>query len=184
MKLLREQLVLKDAETVSLTHTKVTDGTTTVLLVKGPLTLELADVLRCRNQCYNLNDNPYPSLKSLSLEHEISSCELSALGIGLQPTIVTGFTIRPDEAAQADARLELHFRLKFSTGAKALLDMFLQASGKFDLSLRALQRNLFDAAPSGKEGDGPEGGTKVDMTDKPEEEKPGPKKVTKATKAT
>jgi len=180
VKTLREQLILKDAQAVSLTMTSVTDGITSVLLVKGPLTVELADILRCRNQAFTLNDTPCPILKSLSLDHEISSCEMVTLGVSLQPSMVTGFTVKRDEAAQADGALEVQFRLKFSSKEKALTELFIQAaSGLFDLSLVALQRNLFDAAPSGKEGDGPDGGTKVDMTGDKPEETPGPKKVTK-----
>ncbi|MDQ2899226.1 MAG: hypothetical protein M3Y07_05420 [Acidobacteriota bacterium] len=164
MKTLRESLVLTGARAISLLRQVTKDGNTFVLLVKGPLSPGLADTLRCRNQIYNLNDNPYPALKSLALDHEISSCEMSVAGHGLlQPTVVAGFTIKPSEAADADGALELSFRLKFSTGKKELNAMLDSVKDNpFDLALVALQANLFDAEPS--KGDGPDGGTAVDLS--------------------
>lgn len=189
MKQLREQLVLKGAEVVTLNQTKLADGgVTLVLKVKGPMTKELADVLRCRNQVYNLNDNPYPSLKSLTLEHEISSCEMQCLGLKLKPSMVTGFTVEPKTTAGAEGEMELHFRLKFSDYADELNSMFSEADDAFDLAIVALQANLFDAAPSGKdEGEGEAGGTKVDMSPKkgpePVAPKPNAKKDAEAAAA-
>jgi len=166
MKTLRESLTLTGAKAVSLVQQITKDGDTFILHVKGPFSTGLADTLRCRNQVYNLNDNPYPALKSLALDHEISSCELSIpTHAALQPTIVTGFVIKPSEAADADGAMELFFRMKFSTGRKelrALVDAV--KDNPFDLGLIALQANLFDAEPAGT-GDGPAGGTKVDVAD-------------------
>ena len=177
MKTLRESLVINEARAISLLRQITKDGNTFVLQVKGTLTPELATTLRCRNQVFNLNDNPYPGLKSFALDHEISSCEFSAAGLGtaLQPTVVAGFTIKPSEAADADGELEVSFRLKFSTGKKELNTMLdAVKDNPFELSLVALQNNLFDAEPS--KGDGPEGGTRVDMGDEGDgqEEEPPP----------
>ncbi len=170
MKSLRESLTLTGARAISLLQQITKDGDTFVLQVKGPFSTALADTLRCRNQVYNLNDNPYPSLKSLALDHEISSCEMSIpTHASLQPTMVTGFTIKPSEAAEADGAMEVSFRLKFSTGRKelrALMDAV--KDHPFDLGLVALQNNLFDAEPSTKTGDGAAGGTPIDMGEKQE----------------
>ena len=166
MKTLRETLTLTDARCVSLNRIPTKEGHTCVLKVKGPLNPELADTLRCRNQAFTLNDTPYASLSSFKLDHEISSCELAVRGHGkLQPTIVTGFTIIPSEAADADGDLEVHFRLKFAGKSKEL-NAICDAvdNNPFDLSLIALQESLFEPQPT---GDGPEGGTAIDMGDKP-----------------
>jgi hypothetical protein len=169
MKTLRESLTMTEAYAVSLLRQVTKDGSTYVLKLKAVMTPAMADALRCRNQVYTLNDNPCPGLQSLKLDHEISSCELMALRLTLTPSIVTGFTIQPAELADSDGDLELHFRMKFSQGRKelnALLDTV--ANNPFELTLMALQGNLFDAE-STSAGDGPDGGTKVDMT---EEETP------------
>lgn len=169
MNTLREALILTDARAISLTRQITKDGNTFVLIVKGPLTPELAETLRCRNQAYNLSDTPYPSLKALSLDHEIFNCELTvpipgAFGPGLKPTVVTGFSIRPSEAADADGALDLTFRMKFTVG-KNELNALLDAVGNnpFDLSLLSLQGGLFDQT-SKTEFDGAAGGTRVDVT--------------------
>ena len=164
MKTLREALVLTDARAISLLRQTTRDGWTYVLVVKGPLNPALADTLRCRNQVYNLNDNPYPALKSFALDHEISSCELSVPGnTNMQPTVVAGFTIKPSESADADGALEVHFRMKFSSGERELNSLMRAVKDNpFDLSLLALQASLFDAEPS--KTDGPEGGTAVDLS--------------------
>jgi hypothetical protein len=164
MKQLRETLVLTDARAISLLRQITKDGNTYVLQVKGPLTPELADTLRCRNQVYNIHDQPYAALKSFAMDHQISACELSALNMPkLQPSMVTGFIIKPNEEADADGELEVFFRMKFSVGKKELNGLLDTVDGNpFDLSLLSLQQSLFDM-PSSTE-DGPEGGTKVDMS--------------------
>lgn len=163
---LRESLVLSDARAISLLRQVTKDGWTYVLQIRGPLTPDLADTLQCRNQTYKANNDLYPSLKSLSLDHQISTCELSVLNLSpLQPTVVTGFTIKPSEAADAEHTLELHFRLKFTRGLKEL-NALLSAvrDNPFDLTLQSLQGGLFDVAttsngaaaedePEGEEGE-------------------------------
>jgi hypothetical protein len=177
---LRESLVLTSAKVLGLNQTVRKGGDSTfVLHIVGPLTPDLAETLRCRNQVFNLNDNPYPSLKSLALGHEISNCELTVAGrSSLLPTVVTGFVITPDDAADGAGKLELSFRLKFSSGRKELRSLVdAVRDNEFDLALQALQGGLFDA-PATK-GDGPEGGTRIDMgpgtgDDEPDEEQEEP----------
>ena len=163
MKTLRATLTLTGARCLSLNRIPTKDGTTCVFKVKGPFSPAMADTLRCRNQAFTLNDNPYPFVTSFKLDHEISSCELAILGHGsLQPTIVTGFEIAPSAAADADGSLELHFRMKFLGKTKELNAIFDAVDNNpFDLALIGLQENLFDSEPS--KVDGPAGGTRIDM---------------------
>lgn len=167
MKTLRATLTLTGARCLSLNRIPTKDGTTCVFKVKGPFSPAMADTLRCRNQAFTLNDNPYPFVTSFKLDHEISSCELAILGHGpLQPTIVTGFEIAPSAAADADGSLELHFRMKFLGKTKELNAIFDAVDNNpFDLALIGLQENLFDSEPS--KVDGPAGGTRIDMGEEP-----------------
>ena len=159
---LREILTLTDARIMKLERFPTKEGLTCVLRVKGTLTPELAETLRCRNQAFTINDTPYGSLSSFTLDHEISSCELAVKGHGkIQPTIVTGFKIIPSEAADADGSLEIHFRLKFLGKSKELNAICDSVTNMpFDLALIALQESLFEPQPT---GDGPEGGSRIDM---------------------
>jgi hypothetical protein len=163
MKTLRETLTLTGARCLSLNRIPTKAGYTCVLKVKGPLNPVLADTLRCRNQAFTLNDTPYASLSSFTLDHEISSCELAVRGHAkIQPSIVTGFKIVPSEAADADGALEVHFRMKFLGKSRELNELCDSVDNNpFDLAVIALQESLFDPQPT---GDGPEGGTKVDLT--------------------
>jgi hypothetical protein len=180
MKSLRESLVLSGAKVLGLNQTVVKGGDSTfVLHIIGPLTPDLAGALRCRNQVFNLNDNPYPGLKSLALDHKISNSELSVAGrTSLFPVVVTGFTVTPDDAADGAGKLEVSFRLKFSSGRKELRSLVdAVKDNEFDLALMAMQGGLFDE-PTAK-GDGPDGGTKIDMgpgtgDDEPDEEEEEP----------
>ena len=162
MKQLRETLVVTDGRVLKLERFPTKQGVTCVLRIKGPLNPDLADTLRCRNQAFTLNDTPYPSLSSFTLDHEISSCELSVPGHErIQPTIVTGFKIVPSDAAEADGALEVHFRMKFLGMAKELNALCDSVENRpFDLALISLQESLFDPQPT---GDGPEGGSRIDM---------------------
>jgi hypothetical protein len=148
MKELRESLVLTDARATSLSRDFLKEGGSTfVLHVEGPLTPELADTLRCRQQVYDQNDSPWRSLKALSLDHAVSACEMSVLRMKLRPTVVTGFTIKPNDSALADGlALRLHFRLKFAEGGTELNSLAdrLEKTNEFDLALVALQQSLFD----------------------------------------
>lgn len=168
MKQLREVLTLTDAEIIGLHRTPVKVGSTYVIKVEAPFTFEIAEVLGCQNQTFNLDRKPY--LNTVKLEnHDISACEFSVPRVPkIQPTVVTGFSIAPSEKADEEGELKISFRIKF-VGAepkigRILNDVFDEYAAKtIDFSIIALQENLYDAAKP--KGDGPAGGKRVPMSD-------------------
>jgi hypothetical protein len=142
-------LTCDSAVAESLTRYRSADkGKSYVLVLRSPLTPEIADTLQCRDMVYDLNDRPRQFEGAITLEHKITDAEFSVAGVALlKPTLVHKFRISHSDKADEDAdnALEMVVRLQFvDFGAhlNTLMDKYNDKS--FLFTLVPLQQELFE----------------------------------------
>lgn len=160
---LRQQLKLHKCTIESKEWFPKNPEPTTVLVIEAPLTTVIADVLKCRAMAFSLNDEPNRFEGGFGLEHEVSEVEIkvSAPGgglISLFPKVVKKFRIEHDSKDNLMVKLRAHF----SGYSDAITKWCDETNTKeFEFLLLSLQGELFEVPAK---GDGPEGGTRVDMS--------------------
>lgn len=170
---LRNELKLPRAKIVDMTKYPKNPEPSRVLTLTLPLTTELADVLKCREMCYDLNDNQRKFDGGFGLEHELTDCEIKLTRengslLPLSPKTIRKFRIGHD----AKDRLTLTLRVHFSGYGQLLEEWSDEINDKeFDASVLSLQGELFPA-PGTENQDGAAGGKRVDMSagDSPSDE--------------
>lgn len=164
---LREQLPLTDAKIVSITWYPTQEGDSNVLLVKAPLTPDLAQRLQCDAMVFDLDWNARQFEGAIGLTKQMSDCEISVPGVPvLRPDLVWKIKVshsktkKPNEDGSEPPALDVLIRAKFK-GEDASLQKLKHhvKSSKFDMSLSSLQEEL--------PFDGDAGGTRVEMSGDP-----------------
>lgn len=170
-----KQIELNGTTIVQLAHYPGESEPTHVLTLHAPLTLALAEYLKCKDLAFDLNDQPRKFEGKIGLTHELEDIEIKMPGFmgsvdPLRPTKVWKFRISRD----TEMALGLDFRAHFKGIAEqAILNDLLMQFNKeeFDFAIVSLQGELFPEQPI---HDG--SGTRVNMsakqedsTDEPEE---------------
>lgn len=168
-----KQIELEDVSIVTLARYPGEKEPTFVLVLHAPLTMALADALKCKDLAFNLNDLPREFDGKISLKHELSDVEIKFDGYlgGLKPTKLWKFRVSRDTELKLGLDLRAHFRGK--EDGKILNDVadhFGQED--FGLFIGSLQGELFPTAPV-QDGSGTRvemsSGPQEDSTDEPEE---------------
>jgi hypothetical protein len=155
-----KQLEVKEASIVTLNRYPGEKEPTFVLTLHAPLTMALAESLKCKDLAFNLNDLPRDFDGKIGLKHELADIEIKFDGYlgGLRPTKLWKFRISRDTELNLGLDLRIHFRGKEDGRIiNDVADHFNQ--DKFGLFIRSLQGELFAPTPTGQE----------DSTDDPEE---------------
>jgi hypothetical protein len=144
---IQERLSLQKATIVQLAFHPGDDGITGVLVVKAPLTPEIAKILGCEERFFNLNERPYTDFQGrLTLNHVAKGCkasigELQSAAVSLLPEKVWKFSIGLEADETPSVQLRMHFDSRFRT---ELTDMVHSLNkGEFPLQISSLQGNLF-----------------------------------------
>jgi hypothetical protein len=157
---------IKNATLVSTSGNPADPEPTTVLVIDAPMTLAMADILKCR-YLYTLNDQPVKFEGSIKLPLELGEDEadlaLEVPGGGkttMRPLKIHNFKVSHEN----DLRLSVEFRSHFKGAADGQqINDFLHAVNKSEFTcwVGSTQGELF---PEVLKGDGPAGGKRVDMS--------------------
>lgn len=165
---LRNELKLPNAKIVDLTKYPRSPEPSRVLVLVCPLKPTIAEVLKCRDMCYDINDNPRHFEGGFGLDYELADCEIKLARsngalVPLAPRVIKKFRIGHD----AKENLTLTLRVHFVGYGSALEEWSDDINDKdFDAAILSLQGELFpveDPATT-KKKDGPAGGTRVEMS--------------------
>lgn len=161
----RETLRFQKASIQELSSFPGEKGVNHVLVMKAALSLEAAKVLKCESRFFDLHDQPLDDYAGrLTLKPTIKSCVLKVMKISgaidnLQPTMIWKFNIGPEK----DKSPSIIFRIHFDGYRHLLADLLEEMrTAEFPVEIVALQQNLFADQESTE--DGPEGGSRVDMS--------------------
>ncbi len=158
---------IKGASIVSTSGNPADPEPTTVLVLEAPVTVDMADMLKCR-YLYTLNDQPVKFEGSIKLplelgedEGELSLSLITGARVTLRPLKIHNFKV----SHVNDLRLGVEFRAHFKGVADGQqINEFLHATNKteFVCWVGSTQGELFADAPAA--GDGPAGGKRVNMS--------------------
>lgn len=169
---LREKLELNKCTIVDKDWYPKNPEPTTVLVIQVPLTPSIADVLKCRNMAYNLNDVPNQFEGTFGLPYKLVDVELKLSEqngslLSFMPNLITKLRIGHDAKDNLMLTLRAHF---YGHGYAEALNDWANATNtkEFEACLVSLQGNLFELAE--KKGDGAAGGTRVNMSGDDDEE--------------
>jgi hypothetical protein len=168
--MITKSIDIKDATILSTAGHPADPEPTTVLVISAPLTVGLADALKCRDMSFTLNDNPRQFEGKFGLPLELGEADAEIV----LPAFTGGVdTLRPFKiwkfriGHETDLQLGVEFRAHFKGAADAqVIGDLLQSVNQdpFTVSIVSLQGELFaEKAPETK-GDGPAGGSRVDMS--------------------
>lgn len=164
-----KQIELNGTTIVQLAHYPGETEPTHVLTLHAPLTLALAEFLKCKDLAFDIHDQPRNFEGKIGLTHELEDVEIKMPGFmgsvdPLRPTKVWKFRISRD----TELALGLDFRAHFKGIAEqTILNDLLSQFNKeeFDFSIVSLQGELFPEQPV---HDG--SGTRVEMSSGPQED--------------
>lgn len=161
---------IKDATILSTGGHPADPDPTTVLVLSAPLTVSLADALKCRDMSFTINNNARAFEGKFGLPLELGEADAEIVlpdsGGGrntLRPHKIWKFRI----GHETDLKLEVEFRAHFKGAADAqVIGDLLQEMNQcpFTVSIVSLQGELFGEKPAETKGDGAAGGKRVDMS--------------------
>lgn len=162
---------IKDATILSTGGHPADPEPTTVLVLSAPLTVLLADALKCRDMSFTINNNARAFEGKFGLPLELGEADAEIVlpdsGGGrntLRPHKIWKFRI----GHETDLKLEVEFRAHFKGAADAqVIGDLLQGMNQcpFTVSIVSLQGELFAEKVPETKGDGPAGGTRVVLSD-------------------
>lgn len=158
-----KQIELNGTTIVQLAHYPGENEPTHVLTLHAPLTLALAEFLKCKDLAFDVHDQPRKFEGKIGLTHELEDVEIKMPGFmgtsdPMRPTKVWKFRISRD----TELALGLDFRAHFKGIAEQTIlnDLLTQFNKEeFDFQIVSLQGELFPEQPV---HDG--SGTRVDMS--------------------
>lgn len=160
-------MIMKGCSIVGITGNPAEGEPTTVLILSAPLTLEMADAMRCRDMVYTVNDNARPFEAKIGLPLELGEGDVEVV---LPTSNGSVERLRPYKLWKVKVghatpiTLEVVMRLHFKGAAdgqviKDLLDTWNQDT--FQTIVESLQGELFaEKAPPATDA----GGKRVDMS--------------------
>lgn len=162
---------IKDATILSTGGHPADPEPTTVLVLSAPLTVLLADALKCRDMSFTINNNARAFEGKFGLPLELGEADAEIVlpdsGGGrntLRPHKIWKFRI----GHETDLKLEVEFRAHFKGAADAqVIGDLLQGMNQspFTVSIVSLQGELFGEKSAETKDDGAAGGKRVVLSD-------------------
>ena len=162
---IRNELKLKKAKIVDITKYPKSPEPSRVLTIQLPLTTTLADALKCKDMCYDINDNQRKFEGGFGFDYELTNVEIkleraSGAMMPLSPKAIKRFRIGHDGKENLIATLRVHF-VGYGNALEEWSDEINDK--EFDAAIMSLQGELFPVGGS-ENKEGQAGGKRVDMS--------------------